>query len=177
MSVQYNVSTLLREPIGSTREYEVDSRVLIDHDGPAHQQVIGRATFLRTKHGVLVTAHLQGAQPERCSRCLREVDVPLGVDFEEEFFASVDPETGAGLPAPEEPEAFRIDAQHTLDLEEAVRQCWTAALPMQPLCRPDCRGLCPRCGQDLNQGACSCPPEEDERWSALRELAREREGK
>ncbi len=177
MSIQYNVSTLLRRPVGSTREYEVDSRVLIDDTDPDHQRVVGRTTLLRTKHGVLVTAHLQSAQHERCSRCLRELEVPLRIEIEEEFFASVDAETGAALPAPEDAEAFRIDASHTLDLEDAVRQYWTAALPMQPLCQPDCRGLCPRCGQNLSQGACSCPPEEDQRWSTLRQLVREKEGK
>lgn len=176
MSLQYNVATLLREPVGSTREYGVDSRILIDGDDHESRRITGHATFLRVKDGVLVTAHLEGIEPERCSRCLRGVDVPLGIDFEEEFFASVQLETGAPLPPPEDREAFRIDAHHMLDLEEAVRQFWTTALPMQPLCRPDCRGLCARCGQDLNQGACACPPEEDARWSALRPLVGELEG-
>ena len=175
MSFQYNVATLLREPVGSTREYDIDS-LLIDDNDHESRRVAGHATFLRIKHGVLVTAHLEGIERERCSRCLREVDVPLGIDFEEEFFASVQVEAGAPLPPPEDPEAFRIDAHHTLDLEEAVRQFWATALPMQPLCRPDCRGLCSRCGRDLNQGACSCPPEEDTRWGALRQLVGELEG-
>ncbi len=176
MPVQYNVATLLREPVGSTREYNIDSRIPIDGEKP-YQRVTGHATLLRMKHGVLVTAQLQGVQSGQCSRCLREVDVPLRVEIEEEFFASVDPGTGTALPAPEDPEAFRIDDDLTLDLEDAVRQYWTAALPMQPLCRPDCRGLCPRCGKDWNQGACSCSPEEDERWSALRQLVKETEGR
>ena len=174
--MQYNVSTLLKEPVGSTREYQVDSQVLVDGDRAHRQRVLGRAVFLRTKDGVLVRAHLEGAQSDQCSRCLQPLDLPMQLDIEEEFFASVDAVTGVRLPAPEDPEAFRIDSQHTLDLEETVRQYWAAALPMQALCRPDCRGLCPRCGQDLNQVACSCVPEEDERWSALRELAKELEG-
>lgn len=177
MSVRYNVSELLREPVGSTQEYEVDGSVLIDDAGPREDRVIGHTTFLRTKDAVLVTAHLEGIQREACSRCLREMEVPVLLDIEEEFFASVDADTGADMPAPEDTEAFRIDAQHVLDLEEAVRQSWAAALPMQPLCHPDCRGLCPGCGQDLNQGDCGCPREEDERWSTLRELVREKEGK
>jgi uncharacterized protein len=177
VSVRYNVSTLLKEPVGSTREHEVDGHVLIDDAEPQLHRVTGSATFLRTKDAVLVTAQLGGVQPERCSRCLREMDMPVWFEIEEEFFASVDGSMGAVLTAPEDTEAFRIDAQHVLDLEEAVRQSWAAALPMQPLCRPDCRGLCPRCGQDLNQGACSCPAEEDERWSPLRKLVREEKGK
>ena len=176
MSIQYNVSALLREPVGSTREYEVADDVLIDGAAPHHERVAGHASFLRTKHGVLVPAHLQGVQREQCSRCLQPLEVPVQLDLEEEFFARVDPTTGTSLPPPEEPEAFRIDPHHMLELDEAVRQYWALALPMQPLCRPDCLGLCPRCGRDLNQGACSCQPEADERWSALRELVIEREG-
>ena len=177
MSLQYNVATLLKEPIGSTREYAVESRVLIDEEAPRHYDVSGRTTFLRTRHGVLVTAHLHGVQREPCSRCLREVDVPVQVELEEEFFASVDIHTGAHLPPPEDIEAFRINPQQILDLEEAVRQLWMTALPMQPLCRRDCRGLCPRCGKDLNEGTCSCPSEADERWGALRQLLVQMEGK
>jgi len=177
VSVRYNVSELLREPVGSTREYEVDGQVLIDDAQPQPDRFTGRTTFLRTKNAVLVTAHLRGVQREDCSRCLQEMEIPVLLEIEEEFFASVDADTGAALPAPEDTEAFRVDAQHTLDLEEAVRQSWATALPMQPLCRPDCRGLCARCGQNLNQGACSCPPEEDERWNSLREFVREKEGK
>ena len=175
MSLRYNVSTLLREPVGSTREYEVDGEALIDDEG-GYRHVVGRTTFLRTKDGVLVTARLQGAQHEPCSRCLQEVDVPLAIAFEDEFIATVDADTGVALAAPDDPEAFRIDANHTLDLTEPVRQGWTAALPMQPLCRPDCRGICPRCGQDSNRSDCSCSPEEDQRWNALRQLAHEVEG-
>ena len=69
--------------------------------------------------------------------------------------------------------ALRIDAEQVLDLSEAVRQYRETALPMQPLCRPGCAGLCPTCGRDLNLGACSCPEEPaDARWSALAELGR-----
>ena len=176
MPIRYNVSTLLTEPVGSAREHELDARVLIEEGAPRHQPVVGRATLLRTKHGVLVTARVHGVEHERCSRCLREFELPVRIEIEEEFFASADVETGARLAPPEDPEAFRIDAQHVLDLEEVVRQYLAAALPMQPLCQQNCPGLCPRCGQDLAQDACSCPPEGDERWSALGQLVRDTKG-
>jgi hypothetical protein len=57
-------------------------------------------------------------------------------------------------------------------LTEAVRQYRVMAEPMQLLCKPDCLGLCPHCGYNLNQGPCGCPRQDvDERWSALTELA------
>ena len=174
--LRYNVSTLLRESVGSTREYEIDDVVLIDEQAPRQERVSGTATFLRTREGVLVTAHLEGVEHGACSRCLVDVAVPIRIDFTEEYFPTVDLRTGAHVAAPPDPEAFRIDAEHTLDLEEAIRQAWAGTVPMQPLCRPDCRGLCPRCGQDLNQGPCACRPDEDERWSPLRKLAGKLEG-
>jgi uncharacterized protein len=176
MSLRHNVATLLREAIGATREYEIDDVVLVDEEAPRQERVTGTATFLRTKEGVLVTAHLEGAEHEPCSRCLADVTVPVRIDFEEEYYPVADLRTGAPVARPENPEAFRIDAEHKLDLEEAIRQSWATAEPMQPLCRPDCRGLCSRCGQDLNEGPCACQPDEDERWSPLRKLAGKLEG-
>ena len=172
MAVQFNVATLLKEPLGSTREYAIEGRVLID-DQPRHGEVCGRATFLRTSDGVLVTAELRGEERDACSRCLTEVAIPLALTFEEVYLGGINP--GSKLAASER-EGFRIDEKHILDMEEAIRQAWTVALPMQPLCRTECRGLCARCGHDLNEGACPCPPDVDERWSALQQLASQMEG-
>ena len=173
MSLRYNVSTLLAEPVGSTREYQLDAPA--EEDAPRRSPIAGPARFLRTQHGVLVTAQLSGTEQERCSRCLREIDLPVSIELEEEFYATADVETGARLAQPEDLEAFQIDSQHNLDLEEAIRQYLAAAPSMQPLCKEDCRGLCPHCGQDLNQRACSCPPDQDGRWNALRQLVQKGE--
>jgi uncharacterized protein len=164
----YNVSGLVKEPVGSTREYEVDEDVPVDH---GDRRLTGRTRMLRTDGGVLVSAQLDGVERGECSRCAREVETPLRIVFDEEFFSTVDAHTGAALPAPDEPDAFRIDEQQLVDLDEAVRQWWTASIPMQVLCRPDCKGLCIRCGKDLNEGPCGCGPEQDERWAALAELS------
>jgi uncharacterized metal-binding protein YceD (DUF177 family) len=80
------------------------------------------------------------------------------------------------LPPPDDPDAFLIDEHHHLDLTEAVRQALVVEQPMAPLCRPDCAGLCPECGADLNAGPHSCAAEpEDSRWAALRALATDAE--
>ncbi len=177
VSIQYNVSTLLTESVGSTREYDVDDRALVDEAASRRERITGHASLLRTNDGVLVLAKLRGVQRDQCSRCLGALDLPLELELEEEFLPTADPTADGESPAPKDPDAFLIDARNILDIGEAVRQYWAGALSMQPLCRPDCKGLCPRCGRDLNQGACACPPERDERWSALRELVvQEREG-
>ena len=175
MSIQFNVATLLKEPVGSTREHELAGRALIN-DTPDHRQIAGHVALLRTKEGLLVTVTAQGEEPETCSRCLRDITVPVTIQFAEEFLASVEAKTETAVAPRDDSEGFRVDSQHVLDLEEAIRQCWAVALPMQPLCRADCQGLCSRCGADLNEQSCSCPPDEDERWSGLRQLAGKMEG-
>ena len=172
-SLVFNVSGLLKEGVGATREYDVDDDVPVEGGS---RQMSGHVTMLRTQPGVLVTAGLRGVEQEQCSRCLRDIEVLLEIGFEEEFFASADPRTGAALPPPEDAETFRIDGEQMLSLDEAVRQYWTATVPIQPLCRPDCAGLCPRCGKDLNEAPCDCKPEADERWAALGELSSELKG-
>jgi uncharacterized protein len=56
-------------------------------------------------------------------------------------------------------------------LEDAVREQVLLALPLKMICREDCKGLCPQCGKNLNEGDCSCTaPVQDLRWAALKEI-------
>ena len=81
-----------------------------------------------------------------------------------------DPTTGHRIETDEDD--FTIDGSWHLDLSEAVRQYAESALPIQAVCLPDCRGLCPGCGQNLNETTCGCvTPAADDRWSALAALA------
>jgi len=174
VSLQFNVLALLREPVGSVRHHAIAGDVLVDG---TRQHVSGETTFLRTQDGVLVTGDLAGERQDICSRCLRDVSQSFEVEVRDEYVTTVDAHTGALIDPPGDPVALRIDAmRHTLDLQEAVRQALTAALPMQPLCRDECNGLCSRCGQDLNESDCACPPEADDRWSGLQALAKDMKG-
>ena len=150
----FNVSSLLQEGLGATRSHEVDAVVSVR--GGVPEGVSGTVELMTTNTGVLVRAHLRMVEPESCSRCLKPLEELVPLDFEEEFQASVDPGTGAPLPPPADADAFVIDASHVLDLTEAVRQYREVSLLMQPLCRADCKGLCPQCGKDLNLGDCAC---------------------
>ncbi len=99
-----------------------------------------------------------------CRRCLapvsRAVTADIGVLFTQDPDALEDPDS---YPLP--PEATVID------LTPAVREELLLAVPQYLECRPDCRGLCPRCGQDLNAGPCGCAPATvDLRWAALAAL-------
>lgn len=58
-----------------------------------------------------------------------------------------------------------------IDISEDVRQTVLMAVPLKLLCKESCRGLCPQCGKNLNEGPCECRPETiDSRWDALRDL-------
>jgi uncharacterized protein len=170
----FNVSGLIQEGIGATRRYEVEGA--LEREGREPEPVQGHVELIRTKAGVLVRAHLTLVEPESCSRCLQPLQETLAIDFEEEFQTTVDVQSGQALEVDED--AFTIDQNHMLDLTEAVRQYREASAVMQPLCRPDCKGLCPRCGQDLNLGQCDCSPGPvDPRWAELSGLLSETEGK
>lgn len=62
------------------------------------------------------------------------------------------------------------DDPEYVDLTQDAREAIILAFPGYPVCRPDCKGLCSKCGKNLNEGKCGCKPEKDSRWSALDDL-------
>lgn len=155
--MDFHVAQLLKERVGSTRSYKISrSTEGIEGLSPGYR-LEGQVRLLRTDEAILVQGTLRTQTCQTCSRCLEEFELPLTLTLEEEYFPSIDVLTGMPLPAPEDPCAFLIDEKHILDLGEAVRQRALIAIPMQPLCRPDCAGLCPVCGCNLNLEHCLCP--------------------
>ena len=174
--MQINVAQLLKESIGSTRDYGVDGVVDITGSG-IESRVCGEVGLMRTDRGVLVKGTLRTEAEVACGRCLALCSYPLVLNIEDEYFPTVDVNTGASVVVPDEPGCFTIDEQHVLDLTEAVRQYALLAVPMKPLCRQDCAGLCSGCGRNLNLGPCGCPPRQvDPRWVALTKLTSEQKG-
>jgi uncharacterized protein len=99
------------------------------------------------------------------------VTAKVTVQVEDIFQPTVDVVRGTFIQVDEDDTALLINEQHILDLSEVLRQNLLLAVPMQPLCRPDCAGLCPTCGQDLNEGACECDSAGiDPRWADLGSL-------
>jgi uncharacterized protein len=172
--MEINVAQLLRAPIGSVRDYDIDQVMDITGDG-VNRHVQGQVRLMRTNRSILVKGTFNTVVELTCSRCLGRFECPLKMNIEEEYFPTTDVATGAAVPVPEEPGCFTIDENHILDLTEAVRQYALLAVPMKPLCKENCAGLCPVCGQNLNQGPCGCPPREaDPRWAELSKLKKEK---
>ena len=167
--MRINVSQQLKASIGTVRNYKTDEAVDITS---SKSVVRGEFNLTRTDQSILAKGSLKTEIEVTCSRCLKYFTCPLHLDIEEEYFPVTDVVTGVPIDLPEEPGYFTIDEHHIIDLNEAVRQYATLAVPMKPLCREDCAGLCLKCGYDLNQGSCRCPPQEtDPRWSELSKLA------
>ena len=148
----YNVAGLMGSVAGTERRYHVaDEAVDLPEDLQLAEPISGDVRLARTSRSIIVDADLTTALRERCSRCLRPLVAPIHVTFREEALPSIDFVTGLPLDLTAEPDALRIDGHHILDLDGPVRDAVAMAEPIAPLCRPDCPGLCPECGLDLNE--------------------------
>jgi uncharacterized protein len=109
------------------------------------------------------SGHLSGEVVGECRRCLTEARASATEDAQLLFV-----EEGAD-DLVDDPDVFLYDPRSPgLDLRPAIREQWLLAAPKFVQCQPDCKGLCPTCGTDLNAGPCACEPVSDNRWAALR---------
>jgi uncharacterized protein len=95
-----------------------------------------------------------------CRRCLRETTADVHDEVHLIFAEAGDPD---------DPDVYPIDpGAWELDLRQAIREQWLLDAPAYALCRPDCKGLCPACGTDLNTADCDCTPVTQSQWDVLR---------
>lgn len=170
----YNVAQLLKAPVGTVLRVPLDDDDQLElHDNEVRLAgpISGQVRLHRTNQGIFVDGAAELPVELECTRCLKTFTTTFDVPLREQFYPTIDVNTGAPLEAPDDELVFPIDHNHLLDLREAIRQNLVLALPMQTLCQEDCAGLCPQCGHDLNEGPCDCVPETaDDRFSALRQL-------
>ena len=149
--LSYNVATLLRAAPGTERRYEVEPIELDMYDDlRLAAPIAGQVRLSRTTRSILARASLSTAIEASCGRCLKPLVAPISVEIEEEALPTIDIDTGRPLDAADEPDTLRLDDHHELDLDGPIREAISLAEPIALLCRPDCRGLCPVCGIDLN---------------------------
>jgi len=173
-ALQFNVAQLLKEATGGVRHYDINVEIGNDLDESlvVLLPLVGHVDFLRTGKDILVMGQLETTLQKTCGRCLTEFTATVTIELEEEFSPSIDIITGAPLPKdPEVDSANFISEQNILDLVEVVRQELVVAGESFRYCRPDCKGLCPYCGQDRNVVTCNCQEEQvDPRWADLQHL-------
>ncbi len=122
--------------------------------------------------GVLVSGEAEAAAAGECVRCLDPVEVTVVAPVQELFrYAPREgPDSAEEPEAGDEAELPLLDGD-LLDVEPTVRDSLVPALPFRPICRPDCPGLCPRCGERLADSPGHSHDETDPRWQALAGLA------
>ena len=119
------------------------------------EPVVGQFAVDRTADRVSIRGRLAATARLECVRCLKRYDLPLETVLE--IYAD---RMGSGHRAEEEAlerdDYMKFHDGRTLDLKDEAREALLLELPIAPHCREDCRGLCPRCGKDLNEGPCAC---------------------
>lgn len=158
MSLHYNVAQLLKSEIGQTRAYDFDSASSIDLEGIVASDIRGHVKFSLTNFSIVAVVQADAVLHLTCARCLEPYQSPAHVEFVEEYLPAIDIATGQPSAVPSSDTAFVISQSHTLDLREALRQNLVLAIELIPLCRENCRGLCPTCGVNRNVQPCTCPP-------------------
>jgi len=155
---------------GSRRDYRREAvapeQLGLDMIGvPAGAPLVLTVRLESVTEGVLVTGSVSGEVRGECGRCLDEFTDDLDVDLVELFAYpnSITEQTT------DEDEVRRLEGDY-LDLEPLVRDAVVLSLPLTPLCRPDCQGLCSECGERLDDlPAGHAHDQIDPRWAALHE--------
>jgi len=165
MSVEIDARDLVAAP-GTTRRIRVREAVAGLSTGlggvPEDRPVEADLRLESLVEGILVRGEVRGSEVLSCARCLKPVDTPFRLDVQELFAPG----------ATDDHDEYPV-VDGWIDLEPMLRDAILLAMPFAPLCRPDCQGLCERCGGDRNLGECRCEPEVDARWEALAGLALE----
>ena len=127
-------------------------------DGPVHIQ--GQA--VAESEGVSLTATAEFTHSVPCDRCAEPVISRKQYRFDHELVQELHHEDN---------ETYILVEQQELDLDELVRADILLELPTKNLCKPDCKGLCPKCGTNLNSGSCECDTRQiDSRLEILKQL-------
>jgi len=158
----FDVSALLKAPLGKSITLDIDTgpRVLDDVEV---DYLRGSVQVLRVKEGLFVEGTVESQLRLECVRCLEPFAFPVTLELAELFRMP-------GTAATEEA-VYAVSEEGEIDLGPLVREHAWLAIPMKHLCDPECRGLCPHCGVNLNTDSCECEEDRvDPRLAPLKEL-------
>jgi len=148
-----NVGFIIHEEVGCNHDFPFEFFEIRLADDLELYNFSGMANIGRTPQGLLVSGKFSADTPLECVRCLRIFRQHLAWEMTELYAFSERSVSDSGLILPE-------DAH--IDLQPLLREYALLEVPISPVCRPDCKGLCPVCGQDLNLHDCGHRPPEDE---------------
>lgn len=134
-------------PIG-TIEWERGQEIPVD-------PVVLKGILTRARRGFELDATLTGRVTLPCVRCLESFEHPLAFPFHLTFVERERAEAGETQVQAGDCDLY-VHTDGKVDLAAVAREQVYLQLPLKPVCREGCRGLCPACGQDLNRGSCLC---------------------
>jgi DUF177 domain-containing protein len=174
----FPLAGLLAEPAGTERRYDIDGATIPLLDGlRLIEPIDGWLKISRTNRGVIVDADLSTAIAGSCSRCLRDIEIPMRVRIQEEVLARVDIATGKPVTFDDGPEVARLTDHHELDFGALAGEAISLNEPIAPLCEADCPGLCITCGERLGPDHVAHEDDDiDPRLEALRGFRVDGEG-
>ncbi len=123
-----------------------------------------RGSIVNAGGGALsLNADVSGVMTTQCARCMKDIEVPVEFGISETLMRSDE-----NVP---EDEDIIVFEGNEIGLDEIVENNFIMNIKPRYLCRKDCKGLCPKCGADLNEGGCGCENDEiDPRWAALADM-------
>lgn len=160
--LKFNFGFLLEADLGTNREYELDYPSVHLEEDLVLSPLTGKFTAIRNSRGIYITGQFHTQVESECARCLETIQLPITLQLDDLFYYP---------PHTTPPGEFAVGEDSFIDLAPLVRQLSMLETPMQPICRPDCKGLCVECGQNLNEADCDCEVDEiDPRMAALKAL-------
>jgi uncharacterized protein len=140
--LRLNVGFIIHETVGYTRDFPIEIPAIHLPPDLDLANLHGNVRVTRTAQGLLVQANMQAEIPAECVRCLTDFQQPLEIEFTDLYAFTRASVTESGLLLPE---------TGKIDLAPIVRDEMLLAMPINPVCSPDCKGLCPVCGENLNE--------------------------
>lgn len=160
--LRLNVGFLLNAAVGTSRDFEFDFEQARLGDDVLLHDFRGVAHFDRTAQGLLLQGHFHGGIDLECVRCLEPFIQFITWEHTDLYAFDRRSLSESNLLVPED---------GYIDLAPLLREYTLLEVPINPICRPDCKGLCPICGQNLNQRDCSHHLEPDTPFKILRDLS------
>ena len=165
--MHYNVAGLLKESSGYKSMETVDEIFFVE-EMDRQADAFGKLVFIRTDKGIWVSGEIVVLIELDCGACLNKFEFQSQINLEEEFIPYIDMRNNSIIHVQKEEGNFRIDSDNLIDLEEAMSQYTFMKIPFSPRCTVQCKGLCVKCGVDLNTNNCDCNTKQiDSRWAPL----------
>ncbi|MBN8658067.1 MAG: DUF177 domain-containing protein [Anaerolineae bacterium] len=159
---RFNVGFIIHEEVGYNHDFPFELEKVTLNGDLELRNLEGNVNVGKTPQGLIVQGNFSGETTVNCARCLTDFVQDLNWEFTELYAFDQRSITESGLLLPE-------DAQ--LDMEDLLHEFAVLEIPINPICKPDCQGLCIECGQNLNEKDCGHRPDEpDSPFAKLKDL-------